>query len=542
MLSPDGWIFDALAIASYFAVILTIGLWPRKQGSLEHFSLGGREMPWWAVTASILAAEISAATFLGGPEEGFKERNFTYAQLALGTVLARAIVAYLFIKPYYQYGVVSIYDFLRIRFGNTTKNAASVVFLLTRVLASGTRLYVAGVIVVIGIEYLTGIKPDAATEVLIYIGVLSALALLTTVYTAIGGIKAVVWTDFIQATLMFGALGYAAWSLLGSIPGGWSGAKTYLQSPGDLAFWNTGLTGGPILHQIRSILEEPYTIWSALIGSTFITMATHGTDQDMVQRMLTAKDYHRSRLAVICSGLIDIPVVLVVLTVGILLYVFYQVHADPSRPDKNLFAYWIVHQVPPGFRGLMIAGVLSTAMGSLSTALNALATSFVKDWWMPYVGKGGGDERAHVRAVRWSTVGFSALLVLVGAFTARAVVIYPDARIIPIVLGIFGYTYGSLLGVFLVGLMTKTRGSDRGNLIAMLVGFVVVAILSGLPNDLALAFVGRPLLKLDWLPVIAFPWRVFFGAVTTMAVALCFSSKELPRVGPPGFEPGTKGL
>lgn len=525
MMFPSGWIYDALAIGGYFAVILTIGLWPRKQGTLADFSLGGREMPWWAVTASILAAEISAATFLGGPEEGFSKRNFTYAQLAIGTVLARAIVAYIFIKPYYEYGVVSIYDFLRIRFGNTTKNAASVIFLLTRVLASGTRLYVAGVIVVIGIEYITGIKPDAATEVAIYIGVLSALAFMTTIYTAIGGIKAVVWTDFIQATLMFSALGYAAWSLLGSIPGGWSGAQSYLHAPGDLAFWNFGTSEGSIWKQIRYVLEEPYTIWSALIGSTFITMATHGTDQDMVQRMLTAKDYHRSRLAVICSGLIDIPVVLVVLTVGILLYVFYQTHSDPNLPGKNIFAYWIVHQVPPGFRGLMVAGVLSTAMGSLSTALNALATSFVKDWWMPYFGNKAADDRSHVRAVRWSTVGFSALLVLVGAMTARAVVIYPDARIIPIVLGIFGYTYGSLLGIFLVGLITKTRGNDCGNLVAMAGGFIVVAILSGLPNDLWFAVTERALSRPDWMPVIAFPWRVFFGAITTMAIALCFASK-----------------
>jgi solute:Na+ symporter, SSS family len=530
MFPLPGWICDAVAIAGYFALILTIGLWPRKQGTLEQFSLGGREMPWWAVTASILAAEISAATFLGGPEEGFSKRNFTYAQLAIGTVLARAIVAYLFIKPYYQYNVVSIYEFLHIRFGNATKNAASFIFLLTRLLASGTRLYVAGVIVVFGIEYFTGIKPTPYQEIYIYIGVLASLAVLTTVYTAIGGIKAVVWTDFIQATLMFSALGYAMWSLLQAIPGGWSGALTYLQGSGDLHFWNTGLTEGPVWHQVRSILEEPYTIWSALIGSTFITMATHGTDQDMVQRMLTAKDYHRSRLAVICSGLIDIPVVMLVLTVGILLYVFYQTHADPNLPGKNIFAYWIIHQVPPGFRGLMVAGVLSTAMGSLSTALNALATSFVKDWWMPYLGNSAaGDEKSHVRAVRWSTVGFAILLVAVGGLTARAVVIYPSARIIPIVLGVFGYTYGSLLGIFLVGLMTRTRGSDRGNLVAMVAGFVVVAILSGLPNDIYYALTGRLFPMPDWLPVIEFPWRVFFGAVTTMSVALCYKTPSISK-------------
>lgn len=529
MLFADGLFLDLLAIVAYFALILTIGLWPRRQGSLEQFALGGREMPWWLVTASILAAEISAATFLGGPDEGFSKHNYTYAQLAIGTVLARAIVAYLFIKPYYHYKVVSIYEFLRIRFGNTTKNAASFIFLLTRLLASGTRLYVAGVIVVIGLEFFTGIKPDAQREVTVYIIVLAGIAILTTIYTTIGGIKAVVWTDFIQATLMFSALGFALVTLLSGIPGGWAGAKTHLDSPGDLAFWNTGLVaGGDLWTQIKSVLGSEYTIWSALIGSTFITMATHGTDQDMVQRMLTAKDYHRSRLAVVCSGLVDLPVVLLVLTVGILLSVFYQVHADPNLPHKNIFAYWIVHQVPPGFRGLMVAGVLSTAMGSLSTALNALATSFVKDWWMPYFSSTSSDGKSNVRAVRWSTVVFSILLVLVGALTARAVVIYPKARIIPIVLGIFGYTYGSLLGIFLVGLMTKTRGSDRGNLVAMAAGFIVVAILSGLPNDIYLGVTGQNWPMPDWFPLIEFPWRVFFGTITTSAVALCFRMEPKP--------------
>jgi Na+/proline symporter len=196
---------------------------------------------------------------------------------------------------------------------------------------------------------------------------------------------------------------------------------------------------------------------------------------------------------------------------------------------------------------LLIAGVLATAMGSLSTALNALATSFTQDFWVPYWGRGAGEHQV-VNAVRWSTVVFALLLAAVGTITAAVVIYSPHARIIPIVLGIFGYTYGSLLGIFLLGLTTKTRGTELGNLIAMLAGFLGVAVWSGLPWDLCNAVRGQSfqigptviffaqhgLLKFDngyvtapdWLVQIEFPWRVMFGTLTTYAVAWCFRGKE----------------
>ena len=192
---------------------------------------------------------------------------------------------------------------------------------------------------------------------------------------------------------------------------------------------------------------------------------------------------------------------------------------------------------------MLIAGVLATAMGSLSTALNALATSFTQDFWVPRWAK-RGDESHVVRAVRWSTVVFAVLLAVVGTATAAVVVYSPHARIIPVVLGVFGYTYGSLLGIFLLGLTTKTRGTDRGNLAGMIAGFIGVAILSGLPWDLFNAVRGQSYdisnlvirlvqggwAQLDngyisapaWLVQIEFPWRVMFGTVITYAVAWCF--------------------
>ena len=524
--STGGLLIDGFIVFLYFAVIIAIGLYKgRGSKDLESFAVGNRSIPWWAVLASILAAEISAATFLGAPGEGYAKRNFTYAQLALGTILARVIIAYIFIKPYYDFRVVSIYEYLLLRFGSRTKDTASAVFLITRALASGTRLYVAAIVLVMAYEMVTGETLNIWQQVWVYIIALTAITALTALYTALGGIKAVVWTDVIQACIMFGSLGFAIWFLLRAIPGGWQGVTETLNQPGDWQFFSTGEDAGKTFGEnVRSILESEYTIWAALIGSTFTTLATHGTDQDMVQRMLTAKDHHRSRLSLILSGFADLPLVMAFLFVGILLWAFYQ------DPGKNApFAYYIVHELPPGLRGVLVAGIFATAMGSLSTALNALATSFTEDWYRPYLRKNATQAQI-VRAARVSTVVFSILLILIGSATAYAKIVL-NARIIPIVLGIFGYTYGSLLGVFLVGLLTKRRGNEAGNLFAMICGFLVVAVLSGLHNDLwtllhpPAAGEAHPVLWAPaWLPRIEFPWRIAFGAVVTFAVAVCFKT------------------
>jgi SSS family solute:Na+ symporter len=529
--STAGLLLDGLVVFLYFVIIIAIGLYKgRGSRDLESFAVGNRNIPWWAVMASILAAEISAATFLGAPGEGYEKRNFTYAQLALGTILARVIIAYVFIKPYYDFRVVSIYEYLLLRFGTRTKDTASAIFLITRALASGTRLYVAAIVFVMGYEMVTGETLNIWQQVWIYILALTAITALTALYTALGGIKAVVWTDVIQACIMFGSLGFAIWSLLHAIPGGWQGATEKLNQPGDWQFFSSGLEPGrSFWDNVRGILESEYTIWAALIGSTFTTLATHGTDQDMVQRMLTAKNHHRSRLSLILSGFADLPLVLAFLLVGMLLWAFYE------QPGKNApFAFYIVHELPPGLRGVLIAGIFATAMGSLSTALNALATSFTEDWYRPYIRKNASQTEI-VRAARISTVIFSVLLILIGSATAYAKIVL-NARIIPIVLGIFGYTYGSLLGVFLVGLLTKRRGSEAGNLLAMICGFLVVAILSGLHNDLWILLhptapggVHSALWAPAWLPRIEFPWRIAFGAVVTFAVAVCFQTPE-PQV------------
>lgn len=514
---------DLLVIVVYFLAIFCIGIYAgRRQNSLTDYALGNRSLPWWAILASILAAEISAATFLGAPGEGYHTRNFTYAQLCIGTILGRIIVGKLFLKPYYDYKVVSIYEYLEKRFGLLTRRTASMVFLVSRVLASGTRLYFAGILLVIAYQFMTDTTADANQIVLLYIAALVVISIATTIYTAIGGLKAVVWTDVLQAVVLGVSMLSALWVLFSHIPGGWNSISAAMNGGDDWKFFSWGTKEGlDFLQQCAHVLGQEYTVWAAFLGATFITMATHGTDQDMVQRMLAAKSSKAGTRAVIVSGLLDFPIVIVFLFTGILLYVFYQYNPaslPADTPQLHVFPYFIIHELPNGIRGLLIAGLLATAMGSLSTALNSLATTATKDWYQG-VFKPEATERQLLRCVRWGTTGFSLLLILVGSITAWYVVHHPEVRIIQIALGIFGYTYGSLLGIFLLGMLTRTRGNDSGNIIAMAAGFLVIALLTELIP-----------LPADWrqyIPEIAFPWRVTIGTLVTFAVGFGFRSRHI---------------
>src|SRR5439155_289644 len=325
---------DTGVLLLYFFVIIAIGLrMGRKEDNLEDFALGGRRIPWWAVLASLVAAETSAGTFFGTPGEGFSHRDYTYLQLACGTIIGRVLVSYIFIKPYYDYKVFSIYEYLTARFGVASKNAASAVFMITRLLASGARLYVAAIALALAYEMISGTRPNQTQTLWIYLGATVAIVILTAVYTTFGGIKAVIWTDLIQASIMIGSALIALALLYFAIPGGW--------------------------HEI---------------------VQRHGAFQ--VSDLITT-------------------------------------HLDPTLPKtpNETFCHFILYQMPVGLRGLLLAGIFATAMGSLSTALNALATSFTRDWYEPYFNPEATDAQS-LRAVRWATVWFSVLMIIVASTTA----------------------------------------------------------------------------------------------------------------------------
>lgn len=569
-------LIDGLIILVYFVVIISIGLYMgRREDSLHDFALGGRNVPWWAVMASIIAAETSAATFLGVPGEGFKYRSIVYTQLAIGLILGRVVVGYFFLKPYYTYKVYTVYDFLAIRFGTRSKNYVSALFLIMRTLAMGVRVFVPSLVMVLAWKFFQNSGQPitfaieraqevdfstAISQMTPYFVAIVLIVLLTCLYTAIGGIKAVIWTDVVQATLMFGSaivaiitilyhIGGDSWNLMNGFRAlgnlvpemkthegyfwlGWepSRVEAYVAAqskigriinPDNLSLWEW----------IRLILASEYTIFSAVIGGTMGNIAAFGTDQDMVQRLLTAETYQKSRRSLITAAFMDLPIYACFSLIGVMLVAYYQQNARFLPPDNaDVFGSYIFNVMPVGIRGLVLAGVFATAMGSLSAALNALATSLTNDWYIPRFGK-GKSEAHHVTAARVFTALFAVLMILIATANAYIKVVDPDFRIIPFVIGIAGLLLGPMLGVFLVGMFTKTRGSDLGNVIAVTIGLIAMFFLSHnhvqAYNYLvvpAMAELGRELTPMApplW-PSIAWTWYAMIGGLIVAGISVLF--------------------
>lgn len=550
-----GLLIDGFIIVAYFVLILYIGLrMGRREDSLHDFALGGRQVPWWAVMASIIAAETSAATFLGAPGEGYSKLSLAYVQLVFGLIIGRYIVGYFFLEPYYRYRVYTVYDYLGVRFGQASKNYVSGLFLVMRTLASGTRLFVPSLVMVLAWRLFTSgqeeikFSQQAVNSVWPYLVAIIFLTVATCIYTALGGIKAVIWTDVIQACLMFGGAIVAGITLLVHIGGFEAVAKavpamTRLDGyfitgfePHFVAKWQEENKIGAMnaWEYIKLILGSDYTVFSALIGITFMNMAAFGTDQDMVQRMLTAETHQKARRSLITAAFMDVPIAATFTFIGILLYVFYQqdptfmpVDAKGKAVTSDVFGSYILNVMPVGIRGLVLAGVFATAMGSFSAALNALATSATNDWYVPR--NPGKDEKHYVTAARIFTVVFAALMVAIAGAFAYAKVTNPDIRIIPVVLGIAGFILGPMLGVFLIGMFTRNRGSDFGNVIAVTCGLFATIVLGDLHitmlNGLAPIFGMEPsLVRPEWLPKVSFTWFAMIGALVVFAVGVCFKT------------------
>ena len=539
-------LIDGLIIIAYFVGITSVGLYlGRREKSLEDYALGGRRMPWWAVMASIIAAETSAATFIGAPTEGYKTRGFSYVQLVIGLIIGRMLVGYIFLKPYYEYRVYTVYDFLAIRFGNLSKNLVSGLFLIMRTLGSGVRLFVPSLVLVLAWQMIVHGQDVSYAELKDwrpYAWAIAGLTLITCLYTALGGIKAVIWTDVIQATLMFGSALLAIGTLLHRIGGGDLLAGFHvLTSSGQVpelgsfrGWFHTGFEHldpqADTWSNVKAFIADPYTLLAALIPTTITNMAAFGTDQDMVQRMLTAKDAKRSRRSLMTAAIMDLPIGMAFAFIGILLIAFYNLNpsygfnqAAGAGNANDIFGTYILKAMPPVVRGLVLAGVFATAMGSLSAALNALATSATNDWYIPYFAK-HRKQGHYVTAARVFTAVFAALMVVIDTFSAYLKVTNSEFRIIPMALGVAGFVLGPMLGVFLVGMLTRTRGNDRGNMLALVCGLTAVFFASGLHVTVGNWFVepGYQYVLPWWMPVIPFTWFAMIGGLVTFVIGLCF--------------------
>ncbi|PYN56195.1 MAG: sodium:proline symporter [Candidatus Rokuibacteriota bacterium] len=544
---------DGFVIVVYFVGITALGLYMgRREKSLNDFALGGRRMPWWAVMASIIAAETSAATFLGVPGEGYTNKSFAYVQLVLGLIAGRFVVGYVFLQPYYAYKVYTVYDYLGVRFGPWSKGYISALFLFMRTLASGTRLFIPSLVMVLAYRiFVSGgqvqFSEQAVTTVGPYLIAIIALTIVTCVYTAMGGIKAVIWTDVIQACLMFSGALIAIFTLLHHVGGlgevirvvpqltTHEGYFLYGLESSAVADWKEShhLTAMSLWDYGKLVLASDYTLFSALIGTTIGNMAAFGTDQDMVQRMLTAETHQKARRSLVTAAFMDLPIASAFVFIGILLFVYYQ--KDPTyqpQATADVFGSYIVNVMPVGIRGLVLTGIFATAMGSFSAALNALATSATNDWYIRWV---RGRSQAHyVLVARGFTVLFAVLMIVIAGGFAYAKITNPDLRIIPVVLGIAGFILGPMLGVFLLGMFTTRRGSDAGNMLAIPAGLLATVVVGQLHitilNTVApLLGIQRTFQQPVWIPEVSFTWWAMIGALVVFGVGVLFRTPDQVR-------------
>lgn len=442
---------DWAVVLAYFALVGAVGLRVagRQQSTRDYF-LGGRSLPWWAASLSIVATETSAVTFIGVPAAAFSG-DWSLLQLVMGFVLGRLFLAFVFVAVFYRRDYLTVYGFLAQRFGERSRTTAAVFFLLGRLVASGVRL-LAGCLAV-----------QAATGLPLEVAIL-ALGAFGSLFTWVGGIRAVVWTDVILGiTLVGGGVVAAVW-LLDGIPGGLS---TVLSDP-DLPTRTAIVHGGVSLTDGKSLL-------AGLVGGFVLTLATHGTDQDIAQRMLTCRSSRQGSMSVIGSAVLILPLFALFLAVGTLLWYYHRLgapsHEVPATLNQ-LLPRFIVEELPRGLAGLVMAGLLAAALSSFTSALNALAATSVGDIYRPLRERGGPVPEERLLAVsRVVTIACGAALVLTALAFAGT-----EENIFDLAIKVFAYFYAALLGPFLLGILTR-RGTDATVLGGMLISVPVVLVL-----------------------------------------------------------------
>lgn len=498
-------LLDGFVIVLYLFAVAFFGIRSAgKQKTSTDYFLGGRNMPWWAILFSVVATETSTLTFISIPAVAYGG-NLTFLQLTFGYILGRIIVAVWFLPAYVKGEMTTAYQFLEQRFGSGMRKAAGSTFIVTRLLADGVRLFATAIPLAIIFRF-AGLF-DAWGDGALYILAISIIASVTLVYTFIGGIKAVIWMDVVQMVVYLGGALFALMLMIGKIPLSGHEITAFLSASDKMTLfnWGTGLT-------IREFLANPYVFWVALFGGAIFSIASHGTDQLIVQRLLATGDLKSSQKALIWSGFAASAQFAFFLFIGLMLYVFYQgagLNELNLRTTDEIFARFIVDQMPPGVAGLIIASLFAAAMSSLSSSLNALASSTTYDLLKPVFGADWDGEKelwiSRLTTIFWGVIlSGSAFL-----FTWIQLSEGDQPAVVELGLGIASYTYGGLLGIFVLGrIFSKPDKTDA------MIGFF-----SGL---ISLLFMVEGALQ-QYLPgqglTIAWPLYTLVGALIVIAVA-----------------------
>lgn len=440
---------DFVVLVLYLLGVAVFGIWSggRQEDTTDYF-LGGRDLPWWAVCFSVVATETSTLTVIGTPAVAYLG-SLTFLQLTFGYLLGRIVVSIIFLPRYYKGNLSTAYAFLGERYGDTMRGTASVTFLITRLLADGVRLFATAIPL--------KVIADSAGLELSYLQIIAIISLVTVAYTLIGGIKAVVWMDVVQMVVYVGGAIGAMFVLLGDAePGWWSEAAT----AGKTKIINIGLG-----QSLAEWFTDPYVFITAVVGGAIFSMASHGTDQLIVQRLLTCRNKADSQKALIGSGIVVMVQFALFLFVGLLLWNHYAgasiADLELTRSDE-IFPKFIIEGLPPGVSGLLLAGIVAAAMSTLSSSLNSLASSTMLDLYERIKGSAMSPKRA-LRASRIFTLVWGIVFIFFASLFQEQ-----DNPVIELGLAIASFTYGGLLGVFLLGLINK-----RTNQIDALISFIV---------------------------------------------------------------------
>jgi SSS family transporter len=483
---------DFAVILAYLLGVTLFGIRFRgKQRSLKDYFLADNRIPWWAISLSIVAAETSTLTVISVPGIAYQS-DFRFLQLVAGYLIGRVIVSFLLIPQYFRGELVTAYALIERRFGPGLRSLTAGLFLVTRASAEGVRVFAVAIVVRVALaSYFVGIG-DFARDVY----AVAIVTVLTLIYTFEGGMAAVIWTDVAQLAVYIGGTLIGFFTILHLVPGGWHTISSIAGEAGkfrviDLS-WN---------------LSTTYTLWAGVIGGAFLTTASHGTDQLIVQRLLSARSEREAKLALLSSGVAVLFQFSLFLLIGAMLFVFYRLFPPVqgfTRTD-TIYPVFIVSRMPHGVSGLLISAILAAAMSNLSAALNSLSSTTILDFYSRF--RPLATERQRMWLARSATIGWGILLFGL-ALLARS-----GGKVLEMGLSIASIAYGSLLGVFLLGVLTK-RATERGAMIGMAIGFALNVVL--------------------WLCTpVAFTWYVFLGSVATFLTgyALSWCLPESPRPG-----------
>src|SRR5215471_6466544 len=460
----------------------------KAQRSVKDYFVGARTTSWVIICVSIVATETSTLTLIGVPALAYgtyarpeQGGSLTYLQVLIGYIIGRFVIARLFLPSYFRGEWLTAYALLEQRFGATTRHAAAALFLVLRALVEGVRVFAASLVLSAVLAASFPVVPHLWLWSIVIVG------LLTLIYTFEGGIAAVIWTDLIQFVIYVGGSLLAAYELLNLIPGGWTGFLDSARAAGKLQVWS-----------FRWDLTVPFTFWAGVIGGTFLTNATHGTDQLLVQRLLTCRNLRDSQKAIITSGFVVLAQFVLFLGIGLMLFAYYQhVPRPPITTNDEIFPAFIVSTLPHGISGLVIAAIFAAAMSNLSGSLNSLASTTVLDFYNPLTG-GSASDRQLLILSKWCTAGWGIVLIAI-AIMARG-----WGSVFTAGLTVASIVYGPMLGAFLLGVLTA-----RANAAGAIAGMIVSAF---------------SMFAIWWATKLAWTWYVLVGTVICFGVGYTVSA------------------